>query len=384
MAQTTKQVDVLIITALEEERQAVLKLLPDSRMLDPDPADSRRPYYAEAPVRLPSGATGKYNVVIVRCGMGRVPATGATTRALLKWRPRYVILVGIAGGNEDQGVQVGDLLIATSIIDYESKKLLTVTEVDGSKVMDAIDRPRAFEIGGRLLEAARDVKVEDVIRRVQCARPDAQPPRIHFGPVASGDKVVSYKAVMNDLSRHYRELKGVEMEAGGVAAAVLDQEPSPGLLMVRGVSDPADERKDRPDVEQWREYACAIPAAFTMVLLESGPLPIDEIEEDRTDGIEPFELADVHVIAELLNDTRLAAQNGRRSLCLQIEVNPNQVPFLNKEGDSDFAHDLVEWLNNRVAVRSLNLLFDLLETNLGGYKKESATQLRKKLSRKSG
>ena len=65
----------------------------------------------------------------------------------------------------------------------------------------------------------------------------------------------------------------VEMEAGGAALACFDApQPRPDFFMVRGVSDLADAKKDCARVKAWRCYACDVAAAFTIGLLQSGPV----------------------------------------------------------------------------------------------------------------
>jgi hypothetical protein len=66
------------------------------------------------------------------------------------------------------------------------------------------------------------------------------------------------------------------MEAAGVASATYESVKKPGFFMVRGVSDLADEMKNSRQAQKWRPYACAIAAAYTVALLQSGPVPLVE------------------------------------------------------------------------------------------------------------
>ena len=92
------QADFVLITALEEERDALLAKLPGHRQLDPCDEDIRVYYHADLTTVFPSGAQGSYKVIVMPLlGMGRVQATAATGDAIRRWHPRYVILVGIAG-----------------------------------------------------------------------------------------------------------------------------------------------------------------------------------------------------------------------------------------------------------------------------------------------
>ena len=62
--------------------------------------------------------------------MGRVEALNTTKDAINRWKPRYVLLVGIAGGFEENDARLGDILVSDQIIDYELQKL----KPDGRKL----------------------------------------------------------------------------------------------------------------------------------------------------------------------------------------------------------------------------------------------------------
>ena len=57
-------VDVVLITPLEEERDAVLARLDGHRQLPPTQDDIRVYYAAELPVTFPDGATATYRVIV--------------------------------------------------------------------------------------------------------------------------------------------------------------------------------------------------------------------------------------------------------------------------------------------------------------------------------
>src|SRR4051812_23085431 len=97
-APSTAPVDFLIVNALEEERDAVLRRLPGYVQHAPSKDDVRVYYSTVADAVQPGGQKCQYSVAVCMVGIGRVPATAATVDAIRRWRPDYVILVGIAGG----------------------------------------------------------------------------------------------------------------------------------------------------------------------------------------------------------------------------------------------------------------------------------------------
>jgi len=256
----SSRVDFLILTALDEERRAILAALPKPvKRLKQAQGDIR--IYYEARVAL--AGRRSYRVVVASVSaMGRVKAAVATANALQRWTPRAVLVVGIAGGVGSQKVALGDVLIADQIVDFELQKLRKPAQGP---------RFQVYTTAARLLESAHHLHSR--WQPGQRSRPKAGTSDVHFGPVATGDKVVALERFLAQLLKAWPRLLGVEMEAGGVAAACFESEPRPEFLMIRGVSDLADEKKDTRAVQQWRRFACTVAARYALGLIRSAPLP---------------------------------------------------------------------------------------------------------------
>jgi nucleoside phosphorylase len=268
-----RPVDIVIVTALEEEREALLRKLPRHRRQNPTGSDIHIYYTANLAVKLPNRTAGTYRVVVLSLvNMGRVQAATATNDAIHRWKPRYVLLVGIAGGVGAAGVRVGDVLISDQVADFELAKITT----SGQQIRWDVHRADA-----RLLSAARHLKSTDWQRLITVARPGAGVPKRHIGTVATGDKVVAVEQVLAQYREIWPKLLGVEMEAGGAATAAFNSADKPGFFMVRGVSDLADQKKGSASVEKWRAYACDVAAAYAIALLRSSPLPLQEQASGR-------------------------------------------------------------------------------------------------------
>jgi CheY-like chemotaxis protein len=103
------QVDFVIVTALEEERDAMLRQLPTFKQIAPLQDDVRFYYSSSVTTAQADGRTIDYSVIVLcLLGMGRVEAANATGDAIRRWYPRYVLLVGIAGGVAESSVSLGD------------------------------------------------------------------------------------------------------------------------------------------------------------------------------------------------------------------------------------------------------------------------------------
>lgn len=260
------EVDFLFITALEEERDALLARLTGHRRVPAAAGDTRVYYSANIQSIDPNGNILKYASILMPIGgMGRTKAAAATSDAIQKWRPRAVVLCGIAGGIAERGLRIGDVLVADQIVDYELQK---VTQ-DNTEVRWSVHR--ADE---RLLNEVRNLPSATWQNAAICIPPNpGHQPKRHIANVATGDKVV---AVDNFLTKHrdsWPTISGVEMEAGGVAESCFTADPKPAFLMIRAISDLADEHKDDKNVRAWRAYAADLAAAFTMALVGAAPLP---------------------------------------------------------------------------------------------------------------
>lgn len=258
-------VDFLLLAPLTEEREAILAHLPELKNLPPDPQDALIYYEACLAVEHSSGLRGFYRIIVTSpLGMGRVEAATATVAAIGRFSPKYVILVGIAGGAPGS-VRLGDVLVGELVADYELQKITD----DG-----ASPRYQPFRAHPRLVAAAHHLNGwGSLVRSPRPKERKAAHPLVHFGVMLSGDKVQAKGEALQEYKKAWPKLIGVEMEAGGVAAAAGSAANPPGFLMVRGVSDLADGKKGSKSVELWRPYACAVAAAYTVALLRSMPIP---------------------------------------------------------------------------------------------------------------
>ena len=72
---SSQPIDFLIVTALEEERDAVLDAFPELTLLPPSEEDVRRYYLGDLPYSLVGGASSIYRLALVLLlDMGRVQA----------------------------------------------------------------------------------------------------------------------------------------------------------------------------------------------------------------------------------------------------------------------------------------------------------------------
>jgi nucleoside phosphorylase len=360
-------VDFVIIAPLEEERKAILSHLNDVckyEKLAPSTEDIRVYYSLEIPVTaIADRSAGKYRVIVTSPSkMGRKAATAVTGDVIRRWKPRFILLVGIAGGIAARGINLGDVLAPEQIADYELQKI----QIDNLKI-----RYEGYPTNHQLLVAVQNFD-DEWTKSIKAKRPGEGVPKLHYkgGVIASGDKVVDDPTVLAKYQEDWPQLFGVEMEAGGVAEAILESTEHPGFFMIRGVSDFADGKKDSEDVSRWRAYACDVAASYTISFLQSGPVPL------QCNGLDLTKLTD------MLQRSGRASNASQRALCLEIGIDPDQLAFLNAT-PHDFAVQLIDYLNkteNRSAMVQLCKAIKLL---LGESFREEVCQIQFELEYKS-
>lgn len=250
-------VDFLVITALPVERDALLRILASPAKLQPNGCPT---YYLST---IPAyGRDGSYRVAVTMLNqMGNVEAARHAAQAITDLTPAYVFMVGIAGGVSGR-VRLGDAVVATEILYYEVAKQYP----EGPQ-----RRPRVYHVDPLLLDRTKNYSESTWQALVSVKRPDGkatETPKVTFGPIAAGEKVVADLAFVSDLIKNIPKLIGIEMESYGVATAAAHSAERPRFLAIRGISDFADSSKS----DEWQEYAAGCAAAFTVGFLRSGPV----------------------------------------------------------------------------------------------------------------
>jgi adenosylhomocysteine nucleosidase len=253
--------DILVLTALPEERDAVLALLDTRDTAKRNPGEIYKFHRAWLDFEGNGSDSKRYSIVVSETGKGRVPAAIATTMALERWRPSYVVLVGIAGGVKGAKVAVGDLLIASSIQDGSMTKVYS----DHTDI-----RWDPHRVDPALLAMSRSIGRTS--ERLSALARSRELPAVHWGTVVTGDASLSAGEVDEQIRATFPDLIGREMEAGGVATAVWSQPYPPRFFMIRGCSDLADGDRASLEVKAMRRYVCDVTAAYAVGLLESGPI----------------------------------------------------------------------------------------------------------------
>jgi nucleoside phosphorylase len=250
------------------------------------------------------GSIGQHNVVIAclpEAQYGTSRAASVLTNLVRTFTSiRLGLMVGIGGGAPSTKVDVrlGDVVVGTRVMPYELGKVagggqiqLTAVhkipdqllctlvsklranhEEDNSRMPKILEEKLATrpkyqhpELPDELFEATYDH--DDSLEASMCDECDrarlvvrreraSKAPEVHYGGIASGDKVMRHGATRDDLARRLNAIC-FEMEAAGL----MDVLP---CLPIRGICDYSDTHKNKA----WQRYAAATAAAYARELLE--------------------------------------------------------------------------------------------------------------------
>jgi hypothetical protein len=106
--------------------------------------------YRECDLITTSGKTLKV-IGTTSSSMGLTAASIVTTQLIMHFRPRVVLMIGIAAGTRDGKKQFGDVLVADPSIDYMSGKVVRILDNYAIVVICAIDIVPRTTFGQALL-----------------------------------------------------------------------------------------------------------------------------------------------------------------------------------------------------------------------------------------
>jgi nucleoside phosphorylase len=196
-----------------------------------------------------------WRVVIADVGVGNQGASFEAERAISKFRPAVILLVGVAGGIKDVGL--GDVVAAGDVFGYESGK------------DELVFKPRASvrNSSHNMVQRAKAVARGEEWRRRIIDPVQGYAPRAFVGPIAAGEKVIasSESAVFKFLRDSYSSTLAVEMEGRGFLQAT-HANPGVSSLIVRGISDLIENKSDLED-DFRQEVASRHASAFAFEVL---------------------------------------------------------------------------------------------------------------------
>lgn len=159
------------------------------------------------------------------------------------YNPRLWALVGIAGGIHDDHARIGNVIVATDIVYYENRKINPEGDTRRGEhrqapahIVHAVnayftDHGTPARINGQMTEHAGNLY------------------EVYPGVIGSGEAVIADRAsdIRTYLTSYHERVLAVDMEAGGLSQYWQEKSfhgtTNPGWIVIRGISDNADEHK---------------------------------------------------------------------------------------------------------------------------------------------
>lgn len=289
------QIDVGIITIREDEFEAMLDRFPTRRHVKGTGSD-----YQYSKVETHAGE--ELGVAVARSPeQGQGSAQAVASSMITDLRPRWIFVVGIAGGIPASEYTLGDVLLSQRMHDFA---VTAVTEGKPPEFQD-MGGPMALEVEklvtslkgmraqlgqwsgkeflGRSkpkLKAPKSIKSKllygdddwksRVVGSLKSQFPDkgkVRNPDFFAAVIISGNTLLKDTRLATLWKRTARHASGVEMELGGVCRAARHAgDGQTRVLAIRGLSDIVGYQRS----QEWTDYACRSAAALTDALIRSG------------------------------------------------------------------------------------------------------------------
>ncbi|OON95467.1 MAG: 5'-methylthioadenosine/S-adenosylhomocysteine nucleosidase [Epulopiscium sp. Nele67-Bin005] len=195
-----------------------------------------------------SGTLKNKQVVVVKCGIGKVNSAVCTQVLIDHFNVDCIINTGVAGGLHPD-INIGDIVISSDTVQHDMD---TTAFGDPKGTIPRMDKS-FFEADGQLIELAKEA-----------ANTLSGEHEVYVGRVASGDQFVCSIEVKEDIYSTFTAYCA-EMEGAAIAhVCYLNQIP---FVIIRAISDKADYSAE-VNFEDFTELAARNATAMINSIIE--------------------------------------------------------------------------------------------------------------------
>lgn len=177
-----------IISAMDSEHRQLAERLQEKRVS----GDGHWEYV--------EGVLGGNQLVLARCGIGKVNAALGTAELIHRHAPQCIISTGVAGGI-DPVLRVSDVVVSNRVVYHD-----VYCGNDGTKYGQIQGMPLYYEASLPLLQCAVALNEKACLES-----------RIHGGLICTGDRFVEDAAELAGIKSHFPEGLAVDMESAAIA-----------------------------------------------------------------------------------------------------------------------------------------------------------------------
>ena len=202
--------------------------------------------------------------------MGMTAAAATAMKVIYTFRPRYLIMVGIAAGvakTEVEEQMYGDVIVPDIVWNYSAGKFVSPEK---AKIV--------YGNLGFLPRSTSEAIPEEIMPLLRKAvESEDNPCHVFIGPMACGSTVVASRELLEkQVYSQYQHTAGLDMESYAVVySANHASDPKPIPIIVKSVCDFADSKKS-DDYQRFEAYSSC---EFAKYLYEK-VLPMGDAETD--------------------------------------------------------------------------------------------------------
>jgi nucleoside phosphorylase/CheY-like chemotaxis protein len=190
--------------------------------------------------------------------MGMVASATLAMKMINSFRPRYIVMTGIAAGYKSDNIGYGDILIADQSYDGTSGKI--ATKENNEKHFSP--NPTPIPLDSDLKEKFRAYENNEVFSKIKRGFNGNTPNtelKMKIGPLVSVPFVIQNESEFVSFKETQRKLIGLEMEAYGIFySANNSPNPKPKPIVIKSICDFGDVKKG----DDFQIYAAYTSAQF--------------------------------------------------------------------------------------------------------------------------
>ena len=199
----------------------------------------------QAEFKIVTGNLGKYKIILSESGVGKVASATTTQFIIDKYKPKYIINIGIAGSLSSD-LKAGDTVVGEKMVQHD----FDVTAFGNPKgyIDNGVepDKPTIFYSDKKLVDkflANNSLKL---------------------GTIATGDIFVTDKKLKNDIKKEFGA-NVIDMESAAIAQTA--QKNNIPFIIIKTISDGLDGTTD--EYKQNKQNIAKKPAQITVKTLKS-------------------------------------------------------------------------------------------------------------------
>ncbi|MFD7261401.1 hypothetical protein [Streptomyces sp. NPDC059874] len=229
--------DIGIVTILSEELRSLKDELKLERHKEPGGLYFYRGEHATSDSTIRIVATQTQS-------QGQRSTMAALENLRRNYAPRVWALVGVGGGVHNEHARIGNVIVSTEVVYYENRKINPLGDVRRRGEHRQAPAPVVHAVNAFFAEHGTPARIHG-----QPSSPTSQEYEVYPGLIGSGEAVIADRDsdIRHYLAHYNEKVLAVDMEAGGLSQYwqenSVHDETNPGWIVIRGVSDNADEEK---------------------------------------------------------------------------------------------------------------------------------------------